>query len=232
MLIFLLELRSRHRQWRFSSSCRRCTESHEEWRRCERHRSSLKIGDAVKDSYSYPSFVKPTLTAGCLCRISTGINLVLTISTKSCLLTKTDLYTSNKDAKEDSNPDIPAKVLIMSLELGLAGPAIQVIHTWFKSLCTNHGFSHNMNVCFKMLLSFLHSPLPNLDFQAGLSQAAQAVAFNVVERQNSKQQVLKVFLCCCCWFEAILIFSASSFLCILLQFYWHLLLAFRRGILS
>ena len=150
MLIFLLELRSRHRQWRFSSSCRRCTESHEEWRRCERHRSSLKIGDAVKDSYSYLSFVKPTLTAGCLCRISTAINLVPTISTKTCLHTKTDLYTSNKDAEEDSNPDIPAKVLIMSLELGLAGPAIQVIHTWFKSLGTNHGFSHNMNVCFKM----------------------------------------------------------------------------------
>ena len=83
----------------------------------------------MKDSYSYLSFVKPTLTAGCLCRISTAINLVPTISTKTCLHTKTDLYTSNKDAEEDSNPDIPAKVLIMSLELGLAGPAIQVIHT-------------------------------------------------------------------------------------------------------
>ena len=89
----------------------------------------------MKDSYSYLSFVKPTLTAGCLCKISTGINLVPSISTKSCLLTKTDLYTSNKDAEEDSNPDIcfkgvPAKVLIMSLEeLGVAGPAIQVIYT-------------------------------------------------------------------------------------------------------
>jgi len=48
--------------------------------------------------------------------------------------------------------------------------------------------------------------------------------------QNSRFQ--KFFFCCWYWFEAILIFSASSFLCILLQFYWHLLLAFRRGILS
>jgi len=76
------------------------------------------------------------------------------------------------------------------------------------------------------LFCILHSSLPNLDFQAGLSQTAQAVAFNVVERQNSKQQVSKVFLCCCYLFEAILIFSASSFLCILLRIYWDLLLAF------
>ena len=82
------------------------------------------------------------------------------------------------------------------------------------------------------LFCILHSSLPNLDFQAGLSQTAQAMAFNVVERQNSKQQVSKLFLWCCYWFEAILIFSASSFLCILLRFYWHLLLAFWRGILS
>ena len=61
MLIFLLELRSRHRQWRFSSSCRRCTESPEEWRRCERLQSPRKTGDAVKDSYSYPSFCQGDL---------------------------------------------------------------------------------------------------------------------------------------------------------------------------
>ena len=61
------------------------------------------------------------------------------------------------------------------------------------------------------IFCILHSSLLNIDFQAGLSQTAQAVAFNVVERQNSKQQVSKVFLCCCYWFEAILIFFSKQF---------------------